>query len=124
MDSLRELLEAVRERNLAAGQFRGLLHLLVGRRITREDGSVVSSGMTWRDLAALLKRLRWDRETVRELGLDPADLPPRDRQRFWYTAIARGGIDSADASAAADRLVEPLHDLGFVIGPAPGKSSK
>src|SRR6185312_8505293 len=88
MDSLRELLEAVRGQDLVRGRFRGLLHILVGRRITRADGSVVSSGMTWRDLAALFKRLRWDVEFVRELGLDPAALPPRDRQRLWYTAIA------------------------------------
>ncbi len=122
MDSLRELLEAVREHDLARGQFQGLLHLLVGRRISREDGTLVSSGTTWRDLATLFKRLRWDREVVRELGLDPADLPPRDRQRFWYTAIARGGIDSTAAREAAERLLEPLEELGYVVGPAPGQS--
>ncbi len=57
---------------------------------------------------------------MRELGLDPADLPPRDRQRLWYTAIARGGIDSPKASADAAQLIKPLGDLGFVVGPAPG----
>lgn len=119
MDSLRGLLEAVRERDLARDHFRGLLHLLVGRRIARDDGTVVSSGMTWRDLADLFKRMRWDREAVRELGLDPAEMPPRDRQRFWYTAIARGNIDSAEASADADTLIEPLRALGYEVGPAP-----
>lgn len=119
MDSLRGLLEAVRERDLARDNFRGLLHLLVGRRITRDDGSLVSAGMTWRDLAGLLKRLRWDRDTVRELGLDPAVMPPRDRERFWYTAIARGNIDSDEASAAADQLIEPLRALGYEVGSAP-----
>ncbi len=79
--------------------------------------------MTWRDLAALLKRLRWDREAVRELGIDPAELAPRDRERFWYTAIARAGIDSADAVAAAEQLVQPLAELGYLIGPAPGQSA-
>ena len=122
MDSLRELLEAVRERDLARGHFRGLLHLVVGRRITREDGTLVSSGMTWRDLSALLKRLRWDREAVRELGIDPAELAPRDRERFWYAAIARAGIDSPDAVADADRLAEALREQGYVIGPAPGRA--
>jgi hypothetical protein len=121
MDSLRELLEAVRERDLARGQFRGLLHILVGRRISREDGTLVSLGTTWRDLATLFKRLRWDREAVRELGLDPADLPPRDRHRFWYTAIARGGIDSTAANEDAERLVKPLQELGYVVGPPPGR---
>jgi hypothetical protein len=120
MDSLRELLDTVRERDMGRGRFRGLLHILVGRRITRADGTLVSTGMTWRDVAALLKRLRWDREAVRELGLDPADLPPRDRERYWYTAIARAGIDSPEASTDADHLVPLLKDLDYIVGPAPG----
>jgi hypothetical protein len=120
MDSLRELLDAVRERDLIQGRFRGLLHILVGRRITRQDGTLVSAGMSWRELAALLKRLRWDREAVRELGIDPATLAPRDRERFWYAAIARAGIDSPEAVAEAEELAQPLQELGFVVGPAPG----
>ncbi|HTU92286.1 MAG TPA: hypothetical protein VMF69_19550 [Gemmataceae bacterium] len=120
MDSLRELLETVRARDMVRGRFRGLLHILVGRRITGADGALVSSGMTWRDAAALLKRLRWDREGVRELGLDPTNLPPRDRERYWYTAIARAGIDSAEAIADADHLVKSFKDLGYIVGPAPG----
>jgi hypothetical protein len=120
MDSLRELLEAVRDRDLVRGRFRGLLHILVGRRITGADGTLISSGLTWRDAAALLKRLRWDREAVRELGLDPAHMPPRDRERYWYSAIARAGIDSSQAVADADELVKSLQDLGFTVGPAPG----
>ena len=92
MDSLRELLDAVREKDIVQGRFRGLLHILVGRRITRQDGTVVSAGMTWRDLSSLLKRLRWDREGVRELGIDPATLAPRDRERFWYAAISRAAV--------------------------------
>jgi len=120
MDSLRELLDAVRERDIVRGRFRGLLHLLVGRRIARQDGTLVSTGMTWRDLSTLLKRLRWDRDAVRELGIDPAALAPRDRERFWYAAIARAGIDSSEAVAAAEELVQPLAELGFLVGPAPG----
>jgi hypothetical protein len=120
MDSLRELLEAVRGSDVVQGRFRGLLHILVGRRVTRADGTVVSTGMTWRDLSVLLKRLRWNREMVRELGIDPTHLSPRDRERFWYTTIARAGIDSPEAVAAADQLIEPLGQLGFVVGPAPG----
>jgi hypothetical protein len=120
MDSLRELLETVRARNVARGRFRGLLHILVGRRISGADGTLISSGMTWRDAAALFKRLRWDREAVRELGLEPATLPPRDRERYWYTAIARAGIDSPEAVAEADQLVKPFQDLGYVVGPPPG----
>ena len=58
MDRLRELLEAIRKGGVAQGNLRGLLHVLVGRRITLPDGTVVSQGLTWRELAALLKRLR------------------------------------------------------------------
>jgi hypothetical protein len=119
MDRLRELLEAIRKGGAAPGNLRGLLHVLVGRRVTLPDGSVVSQGLTWRELAALLKRLRWDREAVRELGLDPAALPPRDRERFWFTAIAQAGLDTPAAAQAGDQLVEPLKQLGYVVGPAP-----
>jgi len=122
MDQLREFLEAVRTQQAAKGRFRGLLHLLIGRRITSSDGTVVSAGMTWRDLAALLKKLRWDREEVRELGLDPADLPPRDREKFWYAAISRAGLGMPQASADADILAERLHGLGYQVGSAPGES--
>jgi hypothetical protein len=119
MDSLRELLETIRARGAASGRFRGLLHVLVGRTVRRSDGTVVSSGMTWRELAALLKKLRWDREAVRELGLDPADLPPRDRERFWYAAIARAGVASPAALDSATALAEELARLGYEVGPPP-----
>ena len=55
-----------------------------------------------------------------ELGQDPADLPPRDRQKYWYAAIAHAGLDTPEARAAGDRLVEPLGKVGYVVGPAPG----
>lgn len=120
MDRLREFLDAVRSHDTARGRLRGLLHLLIGRRVSMTDGAVVSNGMTWRDLAAVLKKVRWDREAVRELGLDPADLPPRDREKFWYIAISRAGVLSAQASADADALAEPLRVLGYEVGPPPG----
>ena len=119
MDRLREFLETVRKQGVVRGNFLGLLHILIGRRITLADSTLVCGGMTWRELAGVLKKVRWDREAVRELGLDPADLPPRDRQRYWYTAIARSGVNSAAATAAGDRLVKPLGKLGYVVGPAP-----
>lgn len=119
MDPLREFLEAVRQQQAARGRLRGLLHLLIGRKLTAADGAVVSAGMTWRDLAALLKKLRWDRDQVRELGMEPADLPPRDREKFWYVAISRANVVSPEASAEADALAGPLRALGYEVGPAP-----
>ncbi len=61
---------------------------------------------------------------MRELGLALSDLPPRDREKFWYTAIARAQVVSADASASADALVEPLRVLGYEVGPAPGAAEE
>jgi hypothetical protein len=119
MDPLREFLDDIKQRGLVAGHFLGLLHVLIGRRIARTDDTLVSNGLTWRELAALLKKTRWEREAVRELGLDPAALPPRDRHRYWYTAIAQGQIDSEQAAEAGERLAELLRASGYVIGPAP-----
>lgn len=120
MEPLREFLNDVRHHGTARGNLLGLLHILIGRRITRVDGAPVTGGMTWRELAVVLKQLRWDRDAVRELNLDPADLPPRDRERFWYAAISQADVGSATAKAAGDRLVAPLQALDYVVGPAPG----
>jgi hypothetical protein len=120
MDRLRHFLRMIKERGVAQGHFLGLLHVLIGRRLTLADGTVVSEGLTWRALAAELKQVRWDREAVRELGLDPANLPPRDRQRYWYMAIGQAGVDSPRARADADALIEPLRNLGYEVGAAPG----
>jgi hypothetical protein len=119
MDRLREFLDAVRQHGLAEGRFLGLLHILIGRRVTLADGTVVSAGLTWRAAAALLKRARWDREAVRELGLNPAALPPRDRERYWYTAIAQAHVDSPPARAAGNQLAAQLQAVGYQVGPGP-----
>ncbi len=82
------------------GNFQGLLNILIGRRISTADGTEVSRAVL-RDVAALLKRVRWDREAVRQLGLDPEGLSPRDRQRFWYQAITQASVDECIAFARA-----------------------
>jgi len=119
MDPLREFLKAIHEQGVAQGNFLGLLHVLIGRRITLPDGTTVSAGLSWRELAALLKKVRWDRESVRELGFDPASLPPRDRQRYWYTAITQAKVNSPAALAAAEKLRTAAIALGYNVGPAP-----
>ena len=121
MDVLREFLDNLKQRGQARGHFLGLLHVLIGRHVTQADGTVVAAGLSWREVSALLKKVRWDRDAVRELGLDPAQLPPRDRQRYWYTAIAGAGVDSDRGSEAGDRLADALRQAGYTIGPAPGK---
>jgi len=117
MDRLRRLLETMQEQGTARGNLRGLFRLLIARRISLADGTAVSGGLTWREVAALLKRVRWDREAVRDIGLDPDALPPRDRQRFWYVAISQAGVDTPQAAADAERLVAPLTGLGYVVAP-------
>jgi hypothetical protein len=118
--ALREFLLLLKEQAATQGHFLGFLHILIGRNITLRDGTPVTSGMSWRDVCAWLKKLRWDKECVRELGLDPETLPPRDRERYWYTAISKAKVDSVEAATAADQLAEKLKTLGYTIGPAPG----
>jgi hypothetical protein len=120
MDGIRDLLSAARDAGLAAGYFRGLLHIAIGRRVTRADGGTLSAGLTWRELAAELKHLRFDTELVRELGANPEALATRDRERFWYSAIALAKVDSREAVQEADRLIPRLAALGYTVGPAPG----
>ena len=124
MDGIRELLETIRDRGLAIGHLRGLLHIIIGRKITKSDGTVVSTGLTWREVAGILKLLRFDKDLVREFGADPEELAPRDRQRFWYSAIALAKVDSVEALAQAQRLAEKLRDQGYIIGPAPMMSAQ
>jgi len=121
MDALAELLLDLKRRGVGGDNMLGLLHIAIGRTVRRTaDGSVISRGMAWRDLSVLLKKIRWDPESVRSLGLDPDALPPRDRQKFWYTAITRSPIDSPAAREAADRFAGELQKLGFELGPPRG----
>lgn len=117
MDGIRDLLEAARTNGLVAGRFRGLLHIAIGRTITKPDGTKLSAGITWRAVAALLKAMRFDPEFGREAGADPATLSPRDRERYWYAVIALARPDGAEAVAEAEKLIAPLKALGYVIAP-------
>jgi hypothetical protein len=120
--ALREFLDELKSHGQAEGHFLGLLHILIGRRLSRKDGTVISQGLAWRDVAAWLKKTRWDRDAVLELGLKSDELPPRDRERYWYTVIARANVDSPAALQAAEKLAAKLQPLGYVVGPPPGKA--
>jgi hypothetical protein len=119
MDGLREFLEDLKRHGYAQGNLLGLFHVLIGRRIVRPDRTLISNGITWRELAELLKKVRWDKEAVRELPVGVASLPPRDRVRYWYLAIVRAHVDSPEAMQAGERLADQLRAAGFIIGPAP-----
>ena len=119
MDGIRTFLEAVRDRGLAAGHLRGLLHVAIGRTLSTADGTVVSSGGTWREVSNLLKALRYDPELVRELGTDPDTLSPRDRERFWFAAVTLARVDSPEAVANAQKFADKVKAIGYVVGPPP-----
>ena len=121
MEALAALLDLIKKHNRAKGNLAGFFHVLIGRKITGPGGEALSSGLPWRDLANWLKKLRWDTKAVRDLGLDADDLPPKDRQRFWYTAIAKAGVDTAAASKAGDTFAKKLESHGYKVGPPPGQ---
>lgn len=115
MDAAFLFLQDVRQRGQFTGHFRGLLHILIGRRITDSEGQIISTGQTWRAAAALLKKVRWDRSAVDELDLGAVELPPRDRERYWFVVIAHADIDSEAARASAEQLIPQLKRLGYEI---------
>lgn len=118
MDRIGELMQTLKQQGQQQ-ELLGLLNVLIGRSISLADGTLVSSGLTWREAAAALKKARWNKNAIAELGLKASDLPPRDRLRFWYSAIARSGVDSPEAVKAGDKLAKRLKKLGYVVGPAP-----
>jgi hypothetical protein len=119
MERLTEFLERIRKDGLAHGHLRGCLHVLIGRTIKTPEGEIVSLGNTWRDLSQWLKQAKFDKELVREFGADPETISPRDRERFWYSAIALARPDSAEAIADAEAFISKLTTLGYHIGPLP-----
>lgn len=120
MGGLEEFLTECKKQNLAQGEFLGLLHIAIGRKLTKTDGTLLSAGITWRELSHLLKKLRWPVEAIKDLGLKEEDFPPRDRERFWYSVLARAGVDTDQARQSADRLAKKMKAAGYVLA-APGK---
>jgi len=117
MDGLREFLGDLKRQGYAQGNFLGLLNVLIGRQIKTSSGALISNGLTWRALAEWLKHVRWNKEAVRELAIDPDSLPPRDRQRYWYLAIAQAHVDSPQAIQAGNRLAVALRGVGYTVLP-------
>src|SRR5260370_27793509 len=114
MDRVRELLEEVGSQ--ARGNLLGLLNVLIGRHIEKADHTLVSDGLTWRQLAVLFKKHSLDKDWVRELGFDPSQFSPRDREHFWYAVINRAQVDSPEAFQAGDRMADTLHKAGYLVG--------
>jgi hypothetical protein len=119
MNSVAVFLERVRTNEAMAANLLGLLNILIGRRISTPDEAIVSPGLSWRKTAALLKTVRWDKNAVRQLGLDPNCLPSRDRARFWYVAISKAEVNSPKARRSGDQLADQLKDVGYSVSPSP-----
>lgn len=119
MDARLELLTKIKHERWANGNLLGLLNVLIGRRIETVDGPLVSNGITWRELATLLKKVRWDKSAADELGLESVSLPPREREKYWYTVIVHAGVGSETAARAGDRLATILRRNGFTVSESP-----
>lgn len=119
MEAVVAFLQRLKQDGRWRGHFLGLLNLLIGHRLETVDGRLVSDGLTWRRTAQLLKKVRWDKTAVAELNIDPQGLPPRDRERYWYVAIASAGVDSPGAVEAANGLSKTLVSLGYRVSATP-----
>jgi hypothetical protein len=111
MKALNDFLSKVRQEPVPAGCFLGLLHILIGKTLVTREGALVSRGITWRELAARMRQARLDKDLVRELGVDPAQLPPRDREAYWFEAP----VASPQANNQAAQLVSWLEKLGYEV---------
>ena len=90
-----------------------MLNLLVAYRITDESGQVISNGLTFRQVSEKLKKSRWNPDDVETLGLKSAELPQRDRLRFWYVALVRAGVGCSKAMMEADTLAKAVKKVGY-----------
>jgi len=115
MEGTQLFLEFISKPGWAKGHLRGVFHIAIGRKVLDEAGNVVANGTTWRELAAALKAVKFDKTLVKELGADPEALSVRDREKFWYLAIALAGVDSAEARSQAERLATKLERSGWYV---------
>jgi beta-phosphoglucomutase-like phosphatase (HAD superfamily) len=116
MDGVVQLLELARQQGWQRTHLRGLWHLAIGRALHDAQGRLLSPGSTWRELANILKQLKYDRDLVLTLGLDPESLLAKDRDKFWYYAIAATKLDTPEARQQADELKAQLAPLGIIVG--------
>ena len=125
MTTTLQFLNLLAEHQLAKGLMRGVLHLSIGRTVVRtSDNVVMCAGVSWRELAILLKESKFDRELARDLGADPDTLHPRDREKFWYSVIGLARVDSIAAREEADKLAKKLTPHGLTVLAPSGSASK
>ena len=115
MDALIQLFDLIQTKQLANGNLLGMLNVLIGRKITGPKGNVLSSGFAFRDLAAWLKKTRWDPNHAKEIHSGTDALPPRDRQRYWFAVICQAQVDSEEAKKAGERFAAILAKEGYMV---------
>ena len=113
MDALDKFLLALKEDSICQGRFLGLIRLLVAYKIYDKNGDPVSLGVTFRTLAEKLKKARWDTSQINVLGINPKELPQRDRYRFWYVALVRSKVNDPAAIKEADDLANKIMNIGY-----------
>ena len=120
-----QFLNLLAEHQLAKGLLRGALHLAIGRTVVRtSDHVVLCAGVTWRELALMLKDSKFDRNLAREVGADPDTLHPREREKFWYSVIGMARVDSTAAREEAEKLAKKLVAYGLHVEAPGGSASK
>jgi hypothetical protein len=125
MSGTLQLLNLLVEHQLAKGLLRGVLHICIGRTVVRTtDDAVLCTGVSWRELAALLKDSKFDRTLAVEVGADPETLHPKEREKFWYAVIGLAKVDSTAARDEADKLAKKLAAHGLGVLPPGGVPSK
>jgi hypothetical protein len=125
MSGTTQLLNLLVEHQLAKGLLRGALHIAIGRTVVRTaDDTVLCNGVSWRDLAVLLKDSKFDRTLGKEVGADPDTLHPKEREKFWYAVIGLAKVDSTAARDEADKLAKKLAAHGLGVLPPGGVPSK
>ncbi len=125
MSGTLQFLNVLVEHQLAKGLLRGALHVVIGRTVVRTaDSTVLCAGISWRELALLLKKSNFDRNLARDFGADPDTLHPKDREKFWYSVIGMARVDSTAAREEADTLAKLIVPYGLHIEPPGGAASK
>ena len=107
MDTISDFLDYIKSEGLVLGRLQGLCHICIGRTIHYND-KIVSTGVTWRELAKLLKLLKFDKYLGTEVNADPEELNPKDRERYWYAVIGLAQPDGIDARTQAQELAQLL----------------
>lgn len=113
MDALDNFLLALKEGSITKGRILGLIRLLVAYKIYDKNGDPVTLGVTFRTLAEKLKKARWETSEIDALGINPKELPQRDRYRFWYVALVRSKVNDPVAIKEADELANKIMNIGY-----------